>query len=89
MLDDEFNEQRSILIRDLADKADDPFIKRRLLDLVFRYEKRPAKTQADTAGVAELARALCAAGRRDRLASQYRDRWSTGSPCGEHHHSSF
>ena len=45
MLDDEFNKQRSILIRDLADKADDPFIKRRLLDLVSRYERRPVKTK--------------------------------------------
>ncbi|MCP3463046.1 hypothetical protein [Bradyrhizobium sp. CCGUVB23] len=45
MLDDEFNKQRSILIRDLADKADDPFIKRRLLDLATRYEKRPVKTR--------------------------------------------
>ena len=46
MLDDEFNKQRSILIRDLADKADDPFIKRRLLDLVSRYERRPVKTKS-------------------------------------------
>ncbi len=38
MLDDEFNKQRSILIRSLADKAD-PFIRRRLLDLASRYEK--------------------------------------------------
>ncbi|MBR0755365.1 hypothetical protein JQ604_24550 [Bradyrhizobium jicamae] len=45
MLDDEFNKQRSILIRDLADKADDPFIKRRLLDLASRYERRPVKTK--------------------------------------------
>ncbi|SCB55045.1 hypothetical protein GA0061098_103419 [Bradyrhizobium shewense] len=45
MLDDEFNQHRSILIRELADKAGDPFIKRRLLDLAPRYEKRPIKTR--------------------------------------------
>ncbi|QPF83880.1 hypothetical protein IC762_30125 [Bradyrhizobium genosp. L] len=45
MLDDEFNRQRSILIRNLADKADDPFIKRRLLDLISRYEQRPVKAK--------------------------------------------
>jgi len=38
MLDDEFNKQRAILVRDLADRADDPFIKHRLLALVARYE---------------------------------------------------
>ncbi|WP_050421452.1 hypothetical protein [Bradyrhizobium tropiciagri] len=38
MLDNEFNKQRAILIRDLADRADDPFIKRRLLALAARYE---------------------------------------------------
>jgi len=38
MLDNEFNKQRSILIRDLAERADDPFIKRRLLALAARYE---------------------------------------------------
>lgn len=39
MLDDEFKKQRAILVRDLADRAGDPFIKRRLLDLAARYEK--------------------------------------------------
>lgn len=48
MLDDEFNKQRSILIRDLADKADDPFIKGRLLDLALRYEKQPIQTKPPT-----------------------------------------
>jgi hypothetical protein len=38
MLDDDFNRQRALLIRELASRAD-PFIKRRLLDLAFRYEK--------------------------------------------------
>ena len=37
MLDDEFNKQRAKILRDLAEKAD-PFIKRRLLKLVERYE---------------------------------------------------
>jgi hypothetical protein len=44
MLDDEFNKQRASLVRDLASRAD-PFIKRRLLDLAARYEKRPVKTK--------------------------------------------
>ncbi|MCC8948539.1 hypothetical protein H8A97_26360 [Bradyrhizobium sp. Arg62] len=44
MLDDEFNKQRSKLLRELADKAD-PFIKRRLLDLASRHEKRHGKTR--------------------------------------------
>jgi hypothetical protein len=38
MLDDDFNKKRAALVRDLASRAD-PFIKRRLLDLVSRYEK--------------------------------------------------
>jgi hypothetical protein len=44
MLDDEFNKQRASLVRDLASRAD-PFIKRRLLDLATRYEKRPVRTK--------------------------------------------
>jgi hypothetical protein len=44
MPDDEFNKQRASLVRDLASRAD-PFIKRRLLDLATRYEKRPVKTK--------------------------------------------
>jgi len=39
MLDDEFNKQRALLVRDLAGRADDPFIKRRLLALAVRYEQ--------------------------------------------------
>jgi hypothetical protein len=35
-MNEEFSEQRVVLIRDLADKAD-PFIKQRLLDLTKRY----------------------------------------------------
>ena len=38
MLDDDFNKERAILIRDLANRADDPFIKQRLLVLATRYE---------------------------------------------------
>jgi hypothetical protein len=38
MLDEEFKKQRARTVRDLAEKANDPFIKRRLLDLVSRYE---------------------------------------------------
>ncbi|WP_035664398.1 hypothetical protein [Bradyrhizobium sp. Ec3.3] len=39
MLDDEFNKQRAKILRDLAERAD-PFIKRRLLKLVERYEPK-------------------------------------------------
>ena len=38
MLDEEFKKQRARTVRDLADKAADPFIKRRLQDLAARYE---------------------------------------------------
>ena len=38
MLDKEFRKQRARTIRDLADKAVDPFIKGRLQDLAMRYE---------------------------------------------------
>ena len=39
MLDDEFNEQRAKILRELAEQAD-PFIKKRLLNLVQRYEPK-------------------------------------------------
>ena len=38
MLDEQFKRQRARTVRELAEKANDPFIKRRLLDLVSRYE---------------------------------------------------
>jgi hypothetical protein len=38
MLDEEFREQRARTVRTLAEKAGDPFIKGRLLDLAARYE---------------------------------------------------
>ena len=45
MLDEEFKKQRARTVRDLAEKANDPFIKGRLRDLATRYEddgpKRP------------------------------------------------
>jgi hypothetical protein len=52
MLDKQFKVQRARTVRDLAEKAADPFIKGRLLDLAARYEnegfKPPAKlTPAD------------------------------------------
>src|SRR5579871_4290032 len=37
MLDEKFNKERAKLVRDLASRAD-PFIKRRLMDLLSRYE---------------------------------------------------
>ena len=44
MLDEEFKKQRARTVRDLAERANDPFIKRRLLDLVTRYEDGGSKT---------------------------------------------
>ena len=44
MLDPEFKKQRAQTVRELAEKANDPFIKRRLLDLVSRYEDDGPKT---------------------------------------------
>lgn len=38
MLDREFVRQRAQMVRDLAEKAADPFIKQRLGNLVARYE---------------------------------------------------
>jgi hypothetical protein len=38
MLDKEFKKQRARIVLDLAEKANDPFIKGRLLDLALRYE---------------------------------------------------
>jgi hypothetical protein len=45
MLDEEFTKQRATLVRDLAAKAIDPFIKTRLLNLARRYdpERTPAR----------------------------------------------
>jgi hypothetical protein len=51
MLDEEFNKRRAELVRELADRAD-PFTKRRLLDLVSRYEKNPAKTNPPPISIA-------------------------------------
>jgi hypothetical protein len=39
MLDQEFKRQRARTVRDLADKATDPIIKKRLQDLAARYEE--------------------------------------------------
>ena len=44
-MDEKFLEQRLRLIRDLADKAD-PFIKRRLTDLVNNYEAKLRPSRA-------------------------------------------
>ena len=44
MLDQEFKKERARTVRELAEKANDPFIKRRLLDLVSRYEDDGPKT---------------------------------------------
>jgi len=42
MLDDEFFKERARLIRELADKAD-PDTKKRLVDLLTRYEPQKAR----------------------------------------------
>jgi hypothetical protein len=44
MLDEEFKKQRARTVRELAEKANDPFIKGRLLDLVSRYEDDGRRT---------------------------------------------
>jgi hypothetical protein len=44
MLDDAFRKQRAKTVRDLAEKAMDPHIKGRLLDLATRYEDGGRKT---------------------------------------------
>ena len=44
MLDNAFRKQHARTVRDLAEKAIDPFIKGRLLDLAARYEDGPPKT---------------------------------------------
>ena len=41
MLDEEFKKQRARTVRELAEKVIDPFIKKRLQDLVARYEDGP------------------------------------------------
>jgi hypothetical protein len=41
MLDDAFKKQRARTVRELAAKANDPFIKGRLLELARRYEDGP------------------------------------------------
>jgi hypothetical protein len=46
MLDDEFNKQRAKILRELAEQAD-PFIKKRLLNLVERYEPNRRPVQID------------------------------------------
>ena len=38
MLDSEFKRQRAQVLRELAEKANDPFIKKRLLTLMSRYD---------------------------------------------------
>jgi hypothetical protein len=38
MLDKEFEKDRARIVRDLADKANDPFIKERLVSSASRYE---------------------------------------------------
>jgi hypothetical protein len=44
MLDEEFKKQRARTVRELADKAADPFIKKRLQDLAARYEDDDLKS---------------------------------------------
>ena len=48
MLTDEFKQQRARVLRDLAEKAIDPFIKNRLLSLAERYDVNHPPTRAAT-----------------------------------------
>ena len=43
-MDEDFKKQRALTVRELAEKAIDPFIKKRLLDLVARYDGFVART---------------------------------------------
>jgi len=45
MLDDDFFKERARLIRELADKAD-PATKKRLVDLLTRYEPKKARASS-------------------------------------------
>ena len=47
-MDEGFKKQRALTVRDLAEKKVDPFIKRRFLDLVARYEDDDFKTASTT-----------------------------------------
>ena len=40
MLDSEFKRQRAQVLRELVEKTNDPFIKRRLLALMSRYDDK-------------------------------------------------
>jgi hypothetical protein len=44
MLDKEFEKDRARTVRDLAEKANDPFIKERLVNLASRYEDGRPRT---------------------------------------------
>jgi len=44
MLDNAFKKERARTVRELAEKANDPFIKGRLLDLASRYEDDRPRT---------------------------------------------
>jgi hypothetical protein len=44
MLDEDFKKDRARTVRDLAERAADPFIKARLQDLAARYEGEGAET---------------------------------------------
>ena len=48
MLDQKFRSERAKLVRKLADQAIDPFIKKRLLGLVGRYEGPERRPQPNT-----------------------------------------
>jgi hypothetical protein len=39
MLDSDFKKQRAQVVRELAEKTNDPFIKKRLLALMSRYDE--------------------------------------------------
>jgi hypothetical protein len=51
MLDNEFKKERARTARDLAAIANDPFTKKRLLDLAARYEGNDVATRTKTTPV--------------------------------------
>ena len=61
MLDEEFRKQRARIVRDLAETANDPFIKGRLLDLATRYEDGGPKSPTPLTPV-DLEFASCGTG---------------------------
>jgi len=48
MISDDFRKERAQFVRDLADRVNNDFMKKRLLGLVERYEGREPQTKTST-----------------------------------------